>query len=327
MMRSYNHRWRQANPRAYSTLNRGQVDASPVRIWEACRATTAAPLFFPKIIIDGRWHIDGGVGDNNPSTHAWNEANELSRASNGTNKVSMLVSIGTGMTEPYTKFGGLLSLAQYARKAITETEQAHKTTRNLAHQVDADYFRFDVRPFKDKHGGLSEIKLDECKRARKKQTPGDTTASTTAGAEDGQHHLRIPALTRDESQGQESTPENRELAKKRELILAEMDVQNDDVAAQPTVRGGYKPQKYDYTTFKTIKERTDDYCKSSHYSFLPHQSQIEAQNVKEEINRCARILFERSQRRKDDNLERWQRFRRHPDPQHEANRVSPPREA
>jgi hypothetical protein len=106
-----------------------------------------------------------------------------------------------------------------------------------------------------------------------------------------------------------------------------MDMHNDIEASQPGVKGGYKPQKYDYTTFQTIKSLTDDYCLSSRYSFLRHQGQQEAQNVKEEINRCARILFETSQRRKHNNLEKWRRFRRHPDPQHEANRVSPPREA
>ncbi|KAH8905932.1 FabD/lysophospholipase-like protein [Coniochaeta sp. PMI_546] len=319
MMRSYNHRWRQGHS-THSALNRGQVDSSTLKIWEACRATAAAPLFFDKILIDGRWHIDGGVGDNNPSTHAWNEASELSRTTNGTNKVAMVVSIGTGMTEPYTKFGGLLSLAQYARKAITETEKAHENTRNFAHLVNAEYFRFDVRPIREIHDGLSKIKLDHCKKRRKKQQK-----ETTSGQE--QRPQPLPSLVKDESHGDESTVENRELAKERERILADMDTHNDLEASQRGVKGGYKPDKYDYTTFQTIKKLTNEYCLASRYSFLRHQGQQEAQNVKEEINRCARILFEISQRRKDDDQERWQRFRRHPDPQHEANQFNPPREA
>ncbi|OIW24045.1 FabD/lysophospholipase-like protein [Coniochaeta ligniaria NRRL 30616] len=324
MMRSYNHRWRQGHS-THSSLNRGQVDSSTLKIWEACRATAAAPLFFDKILIEGRWHIDGGVGDNNPSTHAWNEASELSRTkNNGTNKVAMVVSIGTGMTEPYTKFGGLLSLAQYARKAITETEKAHENTRNFAHLVNADYFRFDVRPIREIHDGLSKTKLDECKKKKKRQQKQPTTGQE----QQPQHHPQpVPNLAKDESHGDESTVENRELAREREQILANMDAHNDIEASQPGVKGGYKPEKYDYTTFRTIKRLTDDYCLSPRYSFLRHQGQQEAQNVKEEINRCACILFDNSQRRKQDDAERWQRFRRHPDPQHEANQFNPPREA
>lgn len=320
MMRSYNHRWRQGH-RTHSALNKGQVDSSAVKIWEACRATAAAPLYFDKILIEGRWHIDGGVGDNNPSTHAWNEASELSGTTNGTNKVAMLVSIGTGMTEPYTKFGGILALAQYARKAITETEKAHKTTHDFARLVNSDYYRFDVRPIREFHDGLSKIKIDKCKKKKKKQHK--EPAPRGQGQQAPQPLL---SLDRDESHGDESSGENRELARERERTLANMDAHNDLEASQ-RVKGGYKPAKYDYTTFHTIKERTDEYCLSVRYSFLPHQHQQEAQNVKDEINRCARILFDTSQRRKQDNFARWQKFRRHPDPQHEANRFSPPREA
>lgn len=307
-MRSYNHPSR-PRTRAHSVLNRDEVDSSTL-IWQACRATAAAPRVFDKILIDGRWHIDGSVGDNNPSNYAWNEANSICRTNNQGNNVAMLVSIGTGMTEPHTKFGGLLALLKYARKAITETEKAHSTTRDIAHLVNADYFRFDVRPIRNVHDGLSKTKIDECKKKKKKQ----------------QQPQRVPSLTLSDSHGDESTPETREQAKKRIRILRDMDTHNNTEAAQPGVKDGYKPGKYDYTTFHTIRRRTNDYCLSSRYSFPRQSTQEEAQNVREEVNRCATILFQISQRRKQNDLERWQRFRRHPDPQNGANRANTPRE-
>lgn len=35
-------------------------------IWEAARATSAAPTFFPSISVNGVEYIDGGMGFNNP---------------------------------------------------------------------------------------------------------------------------------------------------------------------------------------------------------------------------------------------------------------------
>jgi patatin-like phospholipase/acyl hydrolase len=36
------------------------------KIWQAARATTAAPTYFPRMELDGCEYIDGGVGYNNP---------------------------------------------------------------------------------------------------------------------------------------------------------------------------------------------------------------------------------------------------------------------
>jgi hypothetical protein len=331
MMRSYNHRWRPSHSKTYSTLNRGQIEQSTLKIWEACRATAAAPYFFRKILIDGYEYIDGGVGDNNPSTHAWNEAKELSKTNTGTNKVAMLVSLGTGMTEPYTKFGGLLGWVKYARKAITETTKAHENTRNFAHLVEADYFRFDVRPIRDVHDGLSKIKIDECKRKRKTQrktcpeTPSNASETSSGFQEQQLRPLPVP-IPREDSTGEDSN-ENEELAIERERVLTDMDVHNDTDAAQPGAKDSYRPDRYEYTTFRDIKDLTDRYCLSKHYSFLREQGHHEAQNVRREIDQCARKLVEYSRRRRENDPERWRRFRRHPDPQHEANRANPPREA
>jgi predicted acylesterase/phospholipase RssA len=87
---------------------RGQV-AGPVKlfrsygfhrdrcpIWQAARATTAAPTYFPPAWVTlpspAEWYIDGGVTQNNPSPVALKEAKELWKA-----KRCFLVSVGTGI--------------------------------------------------------------------------------------------------------------------------------------------------------------------------------------------------------------------------------------
>ena len=69
------------------------------RIWEAARATSAAPTYFPPIHISlpppGCWYIDGGVKRNNPSEVALEEAREIWK----TSRRFIIISIGTGMQE------------------------------------------------------------------------------------------------------------------------------------------------------------------------------------------------------------------------------------
>jgi hypothetical protein len=207
----------------------------------------------------------------------------------------MLVSFGTGKAMPHTKFGGLLTLAKYARKAITDTEKAHATTREFATLAGADYFRFDVRPIENIHGGLSHIKLDECKKKRRKGMPTATT----------------PLLDAEEEEPHAADPD---------AILDLMDAQNAELASQPNRKGGYKPHKYEYTTFDAIKRLTDEYCASRPYSISAEEDASDAgQNVSAEIDRCARILVEYSRRRRAADPVRWSKFRKHPDPGHESN--------
>jgi patatin-like phospholipase/acyl hydrolase len=76
------------------------VAPSQCKIWQAARATSAAPSFFKEITIDqpppGIAYVDGGLGYNNPSELALREAAELWPKS----KTFCLVSIGTGHPNP-----------------------------------------------------------------------------------------------------------------------------------------------------------------------------------------------------------------------------------
>ena len=69
---------------------------SDCRIWEAARATSAAPTFFKRIDLGGKQpFIDGGLGRNNPSRLVLDEAKHLF----GSRQLGLLLSVGTGMTK------------------------------------------------------------------------------------------------------------------------------------------------------------------------------------------------------------------------------------
>jgi len=65
-------------------------------IWEAARATSAAPTFFKRIEIGrAQPYIEGGLGRNNPSRVVLDEAKALF----GTRHIGCLMSIGTGQVK------------------------------------------------------------------------------------------------------------------------------------------------------------------------------------------------------------------------------------
>lgn len=82
--------------RSYQCTGR---NADPCTIWEAARATSAAPLFFKPITIKtpapGGTYTDGGLGHNNPAEVALLEARRLWSSV----KKFALVSVGTGRSK------------------------------------------------------------------------------------------------------------------------------------------------------------------------------------------------------------------------------------
>lgn len=71
----------------------------PCPIWQAARATSAAPSYFPPAWVDvpdpGGWYIDGGLRRNNPSEVALSEARKYWK----TVRRFCIVSIGTGVQQ------------------------------------------------------------------------------------------------------------------------------------------------------------------------------------------------------------------------------------
>lgn len=87
-----------AHPRRFRTYPVRELASANCKIWEAARATTAAPTFFKRIAIgeEGRAKeefIDGAVGCNNPTNQVLEEARNIF---GNDMAVGCLVSIGTG---------------------------------------------------------------------------------------------------------------------------------------------------------------------------------------------------------------------------------------
>lgn len=157
-----------AFPRRFRNYHVGEHESYNCTIWEAGRATSAAPTFFKRIEIGGEDFVDAGLGCNNPIKEVISEA-RLVFGEEG--KVDCIVSIGTGKSgvvgfdEP-TGFQKLLPLAlvDVLRKIATESSKtAEDIQKRYADATDL-YFRFDVDQ------GLQDVGLDEWKRLKAVQT-------------------------------------------------------------------------------------------------------------------------------------------------------------
>jgi Patatin-like phospholipase len=85
-----------APPTIFRTYGAEGVSPSKCALWQAARATSAAPSFFKPMFIDtprpGITYVDGGLGYNNPAHVAIDEAQRIWP----TSKYFCIVSIGTG---------------------------------------------------------------------------------------------------------------------------------------------------------------------------------------------------------------------------------------
>lgn len=132
------------------------------RIWEACRATSAAPFSFDPIKIGkyGQEFADGGFLYNNPVQLVEREASTIwpDRIEN-----AIMVSIGTGSAPGGTFEGNLRKIVGAIKKIVIATEKtnddffrAHKA------MVDQDrFYRLNV------FHGLADVGLEESKEKDK----------------------------------------------------------------------------------------------------------------------------------------------------------------
>ncbi|OTB15577.1 hypothetical protein K445DRAFT_366768 [Daldinia sp. EC12] len=139
-----------------------------IQIWEAARATTAAPSYFDPIELtrggDRRKFIDGAMGCNNPAKEVVDEAAALF----GTDCIlGCLVSLGTGFSgevtigEAQKWYKKLAALIINLKKIATDTEIVHKGLRSLI-RADLDtYFRFQLPTGAEKIRLHDYRKLDE----------------------------------------------------------------------------------------------------------------------------------------------------------------------
>jgi predicted acylesterase/phospholipase RssA len=121
---------------------------SDCKIWEAARATSAAPTFFKRIEIGRKQpFIDGGLGRNNPSQVVLDEAKALF----GARQIGCLVSIGTGQAEVIgIKNPGLFQqiiptdVIEALRAITTDCEATHEAMLGCFANLPNTYFRLNV---------------------------------------------------------------------------------------------------------------------------------------------------------------------------------------
>jgi predicted acylesterase/phospholipase RssA len=200
--------------RSYDIPGIDSERASTCKIWEAGRATSAAPTFFKPIILDGQSFSDGATIANNPTHIAIMEASKIWRPVD----IDCILSLGTGREEDHTManatldmlgprvtwmcermlsrfFYFRLQLAIYSLHAMTGTEATHHNTRIMVDAYRADtettshnaireevYFRLnpDIRSVR---AGLDSVeKMGELSALAKKYMREHPDASTARKA-------------------------------------------------------------------------------------------------------------------------------------------------
>ncbi|RPA85840.1 hypothetical protein BJ508DRAFT_168366 [Ascobolus immersus RN42] len=137
------------------------IEASPIecKIWEACRATSAATMYFDPVAIGqfGEKYVDGGAGRNNPVYAVYDEAKLI--FPNAVERIQCLISIGTG--QQIDKAYGTTNLTSVLKsvvKMVTETEETARQFAKDHKKAEGNwYFRFNVR-------GLDDVSLEEYKK-------------------------------------------------------------------------------------------------------------------------------------------------------------------
>lgn len=134
-------------------------------IWQACRATSAAPIYFPPISMGNppRTFVDGGLGYNNPTQVLRQEATHIwpSRS------IGCIVSIGTGVFGSRDVGRSIKPLFETLKAISTDTEKvAREVKEEMEHQFPEQqvYFRFNVQQ------GLETVGLEEWKEMGRIQT-------------------------------------------------------------------------------------------------------------------------------------------------------------
>ncbi|KAK1776796.1 acyl transferase/acyl hydrolase/lysophospholipase, partial [Copromyces sp. CBS 386.78] len=123
-----------------------------VEIWQAARATTAAPGYFEPMTIKGGGEnpidevfIDAAMGLNNPADEVLNEAGLRFHKSS---KLGCLLSLGTGTRIKTLKFAHGLKFAKNAvtnmKEIVTSSETVHVLLEGRFKNFTKTYFRFSV---------------------------------------------------------------------------------------------------------------------------------------------------------------------------------------
>ncbi|KAF1351853.1 acyl transferase/acyl hydrolase/lysophospholipase [Delphinella strobiligena] len=185
-------------------LDRQDDGERKIKIWEAARATSAAPHYFKRIKIDFTEYMDGGLVANNPTWHAWYEVSSMHTdnpwgcgAQQGC--IRFLVSLGTGKGAPTNLFSDgnmfhqILKIFGSAMDELTNPEGVDVTMRNMVNQFlpGADiYTRFNVPK------ALQNMKLDECEKKGRTFNKISKAVNVYLRSENGAARNQLNALAR-----------------------------------------------------------------------------------------------------------------------------------
>ena len=152
-------------PHLFRTYQVPEGQTFDCTIWEAARATSAAPTFFERITIGGlgssQPFVDGGLGRNNPIMAVLEEAELVFPG----RQVACIISIGTGQAQtisilpPSLRQRMLPSDVIKALQAIaTDCEQSAQEIARRFLSTPNVYFRFNVEQ------GLQQVGLAQWER-------------------------------------------------------------------------------------------------------------------------------------------------------------------
>jgi predicted acylesterase/phospholipase RssA len=158
-------------PRLFRTYLAPKYPTFNCKIWEAARATSAAPTFFERIIIGlpgtSEPYLDGGMGCNNPIKQVLEEA----EAQFPGRHVACVVSIGTGQSRPreiprpnLIQRVFPLTVVEAIQQIATDCERSAQEIALRFQNTPNFYFRFNVEQ------GLQDIGLANWERLDKVTT-------------------------------------------------------------------------------------------------------------------------------------------------------------
>ncbi|KAH8726747.1 acyl transferase/acyl hydrolase/lysophospholipase [Phaeosphaeriaceae sp. PMI808] len=148
---------------SYPTQRGSSELFNSTKIWEACRATSAASTFFEPIAI-GRLReefVDGATGANNPVRELWDQAQSI-WGPDLEARLQRLVSIGTGVPSLKPFNDDILGIGRTLAAIATETEQTAEKFQRERPQINntGRYYRFNVIR------GLEDIGLEEANKIK-----------------------------------------------------------------------------------------------------------------------------------------------------------------
>lgn len=132
-------------------------------IWEAARATSAAPRYLKPIVIGEQSYVDGAIGYNDPTPKLYDDIISHKRwDGTGPIPISIILTLGTGFKPTKTEqvrgwLSHLESLKKMFEVHIMRIGQSEREMESLAKQHHFSWYKW--------HGGVEvgAIRLDDCK--------------------------------------------------------------------------------------------------------------------------------------------------------------------